>query len=153
MEATTPAKLTSFQEVLVQTVKEAAASALERDAATLQVLSDAPGIRIDLRPRNREACPLVICAFEADSDGIDVFPGDSGAVYELWPRMTEKLPLLRRLVAAVVSGRYEERFKPGSDPPEIIATAHTDNGPKTMTRNVGFRRSREDWQHRQYAPY
>jgi hypothetical protein len=116
-------------------------------------LPEEDGIRIELQPKKREACPVVICAYQAESDGMEVFPGESGAIYELWPKMKDKLPRLRSLVCAIVGGRFEESFEPGGDPPKIIATAHTGDGPETMSRNILFRRSRKGWQHRAYRPY
>jgi hypothetical protein len=143
-----------FQAAVVTTVQELAADAVSRGAVTVSVLPETDGnIRVELQPANAEACPVSLSVGEKETDSVEIFPGDCGAVFELWPKLTDKLLALRPIVGAIIAGRYEEWLEPGSDPPKVVATAHTPEGPETTSRNVVRARAGEGWLHKQYEPY
>jgi hypothetical protein len=143
-------------ESVLESVRAAAADALDAGAATLEVTtvkelyggaSEYDARAVVLSPYKRGAATVVVELEGSDVAWLTVAGGPGYEFYE--GDSEERLAKLRDLVAAVVAGGYADAWR---DEREWVATFHMPAGPVSTAR-VGPARPAHAERARRFAPY
>ena len=149
--------LEPFEQSVLDTIREQAAAALEQGRAQLEVEAAGDWTNFELRPANSGACQLTVSVNREEHLPLPLALGRYQVVHEIEAPDGEKAAVeeLRRLVGAVVNGRYDEEWRQvrrgRRSVAQFVGTIHAEGGPIRFSYDGG--EAYRPQKRRRYSPY
>ena len=149
--------LEPFEQSVLDAIREEAGGALEGGRAQLEITSEGDWTNFELRPSNQGACQLTVSVNKQEHLPLPLALGRDQVVHEIEAPNGEDAVVreLRRLVGAVVRGRYDEEWRHlrrgRRSVAQFVGTIHAEGGPIRFSYDGG--EAYRPQKRRRYAPY